>query len=92
MIEFFKDFFSLYESGSTKLLIDYITEFVYRYKTRLLEIEYYREFNATSSYMLNDIIEKKGFIIDEIDSSALSNINIAYNYFNYLVPMTTMLI
>lgn len=92
MVEFFKDFFSLYESGSTKLLIDYMTEFVYRYKTRLLETEYYREFNATSSFMLNNVIEKKGFIIDEIDSSSLSDINIAYNYFNYLVPMTTMLI
>lgn len=92
MLEFFKTYLSLLESGNESRLKEYITNFVYRYKSRLLDIEYYREFNVTSAYRLKDMIENNVYGIDTIDSTGFEYINISYNYFNYLVPLCTMLI
>ena len=92
MIKFFKEYLFLLESGNESKLKEYITNFVYRYKSRLLDIGYYREFNATSSYRLNDVIENKYYVIDTMDSASFSNVDISYNYFKYLVPLCTLLI
>lgn len=92
MLNFFKTYLSLLESGNESQLKDYITNFVYRYKTKLLDLGYYREFNASSSYRLKDMIENNIYGIDTINSSSFEDIDISYNYFNYLVPLCTMLI
>lgn len=92
MMDFFKTYLSLLESGNESQLKDYITNFVYRYKTRLLDLGYYREFNASSSYRLKDMIENNIYGIDTINSSSFDYVDISYNYFKYLVPLCTMLI
>ena len=40
----------------------------------------------------NVIVEKNIYGIANIDNTGFESIDIAYNYFNYLVPMCTMLI
>ena len=92
MIEFFRIYFSLMESNNKPKLINYITNFVFQYKSKLLDINYYRELNIQSSYRLNVIVEKNIYGIANIDNTGFESIDIAYNYFNYLVPMCTMLI
>lgn len=92
MIEFFKTYFSLMEIDNKTKLIDYITNFVYRYKSRLLDLRYYREMNVQSTYRLNIIVEKRIYGIDNIDDTSFESIDIAYNYFKYLVPICTSLI
>ena len=92
MLDFFKQYLELLESGKDSRLKDFITNFVYRYKSRLLDIGYYREFNATSSYRLREVIENCIYSIDVIDSTCFDNVDISYNYFKYLVPLCTMLI
>lgn len=92
MLEFFKTYLSFLESGNDSQLKDYITNFVYRYKTKLLDLEYYREFNASSAYRLKDMIENNIYGIDTINSASFEDIDISYNYFKYLVPLCTMLI
>ena len=92
MINFFQTYFSLLELNNKGKLIDYITNFVYQYKSKLLDIQYYREFNVQSTYRLNIMVEKNVYGIDNIDNSGFESIDIAYNYFNYLVPLCTMLI
>lgn len=92
MLYFFHKYFTSCEFGNRKLLIDEMIDFTYKYKSKLLDIGYYREFNANSSFMLNDTANNIAFIINNIDESYLREINISYNYFNYLVPMITMLI
>lgn len=92
MIDFFKTYFSLMELGNKTKLISYITNFVFMYKSRLLDLRYYREFNVQSTYRLNIIVEKNVYGLETIDSSSFDSIDIAYNYFKYLVPMCTMLI
>lgn len=92
MIEFFRIYFSLMESDNKPKLINYITNFVFQYKSKLLDIKYYRELNIQSSYRLNVIVEKNIYGIANIDNTGFESIDIAYNYFNYLVPLCTMLI
>lgn len=92
MIEFFKTYFSMMEVNNKTKLIDFITNFVYRYKSKLLDLRYYRELNVQSTYRLNIIVENNIYGLDNIDTSSFESIDISYNYFNYLVPLCTMLI
>lgn len=92
MIDFFKTYFSLMELGNKTKLIDYITNFVFRYKSRLLDLRYYRELNVQSTYRLNITVERDIYGVDNIDSLSFDAVDIGYNYFKYLVPMCTMLI
>jgi hypothetical protein len=92
MIEFFKNYFSMMEVGNKPKLIDYVTNFVYHYKSRLLDLGYYREMNVQSTYRLNIIVEKRIYGLDNIDDSSFDSIDISYNYFKYLVPICTSLI
>lgn len=92
MIEFFKTYFSLMELNNKSKLIDYVTNFVYRYKSRLLDLRYYRELNVQSTYRLNIIVEKNIYGLDNIDNSSFDCVDISYNYFKYLVPICTSLI
>lgn len=92
MIDFFKTYFSLMELDNKTKLIDYITNFVFRYKSRLLDLKYYREFNVQSTYRLNIIVENNIYGIDNIDGSSFEAVDISYNYFKYLVPLCTSLI
>ena len=92
MIEFLKNYFSLLELNNKTKLIDYVTNFVYRYKSKLLDLGYYRELNVQSIYKLNIIVEKSMYGLDNIDNSGFDDIDISYNYFKYLVPLCTSLI
>ena len=92
MIEFFKVYFSLMEIDNKAKLVDYVTNFVYRYKSRLLDLRYYREMNVQSTYRLNIIVEKDRYGLDNIDDSSFEDIDISYNYYKYLVPICTSLI
>ena len=92
MIDFFKTYFSLMELNNKSKLIDYITNFVYQYKSRLLDLRYYRELNVQSTYRLNIIVEKDVYGLDNINDSSFEAIDISYNYFKYLVPLCTLLI
>lgn len=91
MLDFFINYIELLEKGNDKKLIDYVTYFVYKYKSKSLDVEYYREFNASSNFRLKGIVENNMYGIDTIDSSGIEEIDIHYNYFNYLVPLCTRL-
>lgn len=96
MMDFFKKYFMLLETNNRSKLVEYVTNFVYRYKSRLLDEGYYREFNASSLYRLQEQIENKYYGVDMLDSDGstltLKDVNITYNYFNFLVPICTGLI
>lgn len=92
MLDFFKKYLDLLESGKDSELKKFITNFVYKYKTKQLDQGYYREFNATSAFRLQERIENNVYVIDTIDSTCFNDVDISYNFFNYLVPLCTMLI
>ena len=92
IISFFKTYFSLMELNNKAKLIEYVTNFVFRYKSRLLDLGYYRELSVQSTYRLNIIVEKNVYGLDNISDSSFDSVDISYNYFNYLVPICTSLI
>ena len=80
------------ELNNKAKLIEYVTNFVFRYKSRLLDLGYYRELSVQSTYRLNIIVEKNVYGLDNISDSSFDSVDISYNYFNYLVPICTSLI
>lgn len=70
--------------GATK----YIVKLIDDYKFFRLPIEFYREFNDTSSYKIQ--IEGKSFETEEADAGMLKYIDIRYNFNHILVPMLNM--
>ena len=92
MIKFLNTYFSLLEMGNKTKLIDFITNFLYQYKSKLLDLGYYRELNVKSTYRLNIIVDNKMYGLDNINTSSFDSVDISYNYFNYLVPLCTSLI
>lgn len=93
MLSFFKQYLQYIEMGKTNKLLDYIAGFVYKYKSRSLDIGYYREFNALSLYKL---MKKTTFgteyMIKYIDEETFKDIDIGYNFFKYLIPLMISLI
>lgn len=93
MISFFKKYLRLLQGSRINELIEYSTEFLYAYKIRALDIEYYREFNRISKYKLTKkTCYNTEFMIDYVDKESFDMIDITYNYFMYLVPLTVMLV
>lgn len=93
MIQFFKQYFQYIEMGKSNKLLDFIAGFVYRYKSRDLDIRYYREFNAMSLFKLNKQTSYgTEYLIKYVDDESFSDIDIGYNFFKYLIPLMISLI
>ena len=72
--------------------LKFLNEFTYLYKTRNLDIEYYREFNANSFFRAFETITHLDVGMDCAYNLKPSEVDIKYNFFNYLVPMINMLL
>lgn len=90
MISFIKSFFYLLENGKKKKQIQFIRDFAYYYKRREIATGYYREFNPSSGYRLNEQLLGRSTIIDHMDE--VDELNISYNYMNIIVPLSNILI
>lgn len=86
MLDFMHNIFNMMEtSDNNERVIKELVGFTDAYKNRELEIEYYRELNEDSSYRLNkDYI---GYPLGLLRVGDVSDINIAYNYMNYIRPI-----
>ena len=90
MLDFLFRFLKLVEVGSRKQIITNLIQFANFYKSRELDIGYYRELNADSLFRLN-----KTFIGDLVgfqDVSSVDNIDISFNYMKFIVPLIRILI
>jgi len=67
-----------------KLRLDYLE--------RKLPIEFYREINPNNSYRLSDRYTKYVLYLDDANDELLQNIDISYNYINFIVPLISILI
>ena len=62
------------------------------YKTRNLNVNYYREFNANSLFRSFDTLTGLDVALTKIGKLKPEEVDIKYNFFNYLVPMINMMI
>ena len=76
----------------TANLIKFINEFSYFYRTRQLNINYYREFNASSKFRLYEQIGGNDVALDCADDIDVEDINILYNFFAYIQPLVERMI
>lgn len=94
--EYFASFINRFcfmgETSSLNNRIKFLNEFTYLYKTRNLDIQYYREFNANSFFRAFETITHLDVGMDCAYNLKPSEVDIKYNFFNYLVPMINMLI
>jgi len=90
MLDFLHMFFRMNETIKVKKIIEYLKEFSHYYKNRHLEIGYYRELNKQSLFKLNDSLFNSPLGIRDIGD--VGEINIDYNYLNYLIPLIGILI
>lgn len=79
--------------GSTepkKQLNELFSDFVLSYKERLLDYDYYREFNPSSKFKINLFGEE--MLIDSIDTEdLLAQVDISYNYEKIILPLIRLL-
>jgi hypothetical protein len=85
MISFFIEAFRLIELNNLKRLSSYLLEFANNYKAKKLPLVYYREFNATSNYLIRKGDMLIGF--KDVDESMLDDIEIGHNYVRYILPL-----
>jgi len=90
MLDFLFKIFKMMETTSRDIVIKNIKEFSYYYKTRQLEIGYYRELNKDSLFKLNISLMKT--MVGVIDTDDITDIDINYNFIHYIIPIINLLI
>lgn len=68
--------------------IKYIVDVIDKYKKFELPIDYYREFNSQSAFVMQ--IDGKGFLTEQSDPSMLPYMDIRYNFNCILVPLLNL--
>lgn len=92
MCSFFSRYAYMNEMVSKTNLIKFINEFSYFYRTRQLDVNYYREFNASSKFRLYEQIGGNDVALDCADDIDVEDINILYNFFAYIQPLVERMI
>jgi len=90
MLDFLHDFFKMNEISKRKKVVELLNDFAFYYKDRKLEMGYYRELNKQSLFRLRDNLFNNTLGIKDVGD--ISKIDIGYNYFNYVVPLISILI
>lgn len=91
ILEFINTVIDLYSKQDTEELSRYLHEFMEVYKNRELPFDYYREFNSQSAFISHD--EMGGTVIlDELDDSMISDIDITFNYVNVIMPIVRVVL
>ena len=76
--------------GFENTLVYYITEFIKKYRNKNLDVSYYRELSRINKYRVYDTELDEYIYLDYTDS--VSDVDILYNYINYIVPIASICI
>lgn len=77
-------------SNDPNQMSEFLHEFVSLYKNRLLDFDYYREFNVESRYRY--IFMGSEIMADNIDESMLEKVDIQYNYTHIILPLINLIV
>lgn len=87
---FLKDYFMYKENMTNDYVRKFIIDFAKDYKEKELPIEFYRELNTNSLYKTNLTFNKMDIYL--ADTTDIDVVDISYNYLNYVIPLTRLLI
>lgn len=85
MLDFLHNIFRLAETTDAKYIVKQLVGFTNAYKSRDLEIGYYRELNDESMFRLSTEYLKFHLGLQHVND--VSDVNISYNYMNYIRPL-----
>ena len=91
MLDYMRDVFSMSIYSPRESLISYITDFISNYRNRRLSYGYYRNLDIGNFYTVIDDDVGRMNILD-VDDSADVNLDITFNYFNYILPIARIFI
>ena len=89
ILDFILKFTKMKESNSESIIY-YITKFIRAYRNRELDIEYYRELSQLNTFRLFD--KELGDYINIDATNDILNVDISFNYINYIVPIASLCI
>lgn len=84
------DYMYLQENNTRSRVIKYIRDLARHYKRKEMEIGYYRELNNESLFRLNIDVLDTEFGVEYTDDK--NSILINYNFNNYIIPLTRILL
>lgn len=90
LLDFFRDVFSYRIYNSYPEQLQLLSSFIKAYRNRELAIGYYRQLDNQSYFRLEDNGEE--ILIDGVEEEAIDQLDIRYNYSNYLVPLISYFI
>ena len=73
-----------------QFMVRWLTTFIRNYRNRDLDIGFYRQLALKQSYSLYS--EEVGDMIDVDDTDDIENVDISYNYMNYILPLANLYI
>lgn len=93
MIDVLNTYFRFNEEGNTSRSIAFTKDLLYYYKRRELDVGYYRELNVDSMFRIKSPYSNfdRSVLIDYMDNTNESLVDIAYNFNNYIIPMIRIL-
>lgn len=90
MLDILKTLFNMLEVSDKKVIIKVLKDFSYYYKRKELDIGYYRELNVDSLYRTDETLLSNVIFIEDTEEN--TNIDIGYNYINYIVPIINLIL
>lgn len=89
MLDFLHNIFKMIETSDQRYVIKELVSFVDHYKSGNLDIHYYRELSNECEYRLKR--KFAGYDMGLIDTDDVDDLNISYNYMNYIRPLISIL-
>lgn len=93
MLDFFRDFANRVSNSDYEKQVDFIKEVAYLYRNYELDTRYYRELNTTSLFRPKVPVKIMGTELGyEFYDKDPRDLNISYNYMNYIIPLYQYLV
>lgn len=93
-LQFIADVCHYKETKPNDFIIKFIREFAMEYKSLQLPIDFYRELNPQSYYRMHfkDFLDRYDTYVVNIENEDfdLRNLDISYNYINYIIPLMSL--
>lgn len=90
MLDFIRDVFIYRIYKSYPEQIDFLSTFIKAYRAKDLDIGYYRQLDNEGYYKILNNGEE--FMMDDLSEDDIGDVDIKYNYSNYLVPIVNIFI
>lgn len=89
ILDFIMKFSRMRENNvDKKAMVTFLSRFVGKYRNKELDIGYYRELSRENTYKIYDS-EMEEFI-NVSDTNIVEDVDISYNYFNYILPLVSI--